>query len=273
MSLTFLLTGCVEIDVDIGIDEHYTALLSYRIALDVSVVDIQYQDVLRTALHNIGWYYQENHGFAVELQFDSDPYVLIMSRRVENRSYEQAYRSLEDMLTNEEMTLFMEIDMAFQSHERQNRYMFGAITDIPQIMRLSNVEELAPALQQQYEDAAETGKGSITLTLPTSEVINSTHQTQVRNNQAVMTVPLSFNGKTAFELSGVQNLLRDGTPAGSVDEILWEQNRFRDISILVCAAALVLFLILILVLILRRAKNRSHRGQYRSARNTDDIAY
>ena len=258
--LSFLLSGCIQIDIDIGIDEHFTALLSYNISLDTNGIDMQYQDVIRSALNNIGWYYQENLGFTVDFRSDTNPYVLVMTKRTENSSFEQAYKSLEYMLTNEEMTLFMDVDMALQNHERQNRYIFNATTDIPQIMQLSNAEELSPALQQQIEEALAIGEGIITLTLPASEVVSSTHQAQVRSSQATMTVPLSYAGQTGFELAGVVNLLRDGTPGGSIGEILWEQNRFRDLSILVCAAALVLFLILILILILTGNKRKRRKN-------------
>jgi len=266
ISLSFLLSGCIEVDVNIGIDENFTAILSYQISLDAGAVDMQHQDVLKRAMHSIGWYYQENLNFIVELNLDSEPYMMIMTRRVENSSFEQAYQSLENMLTNEEMTLFMEIDMAFQSSGRQSRYIFNAVADIPKIMQLSNAEELTPELQQQFKQAVETGEGNVTLTLPASEVISSVYPVQMRDNQAVMSVPLSFNSQTEIELSGVVNLLEDGTPGGSIDEILREQNKFREISIILCGAALVIIIILIPVLIFAGRKRKRQRN-YSSERS------
>ena len=264
LSLTCLLSGCIEIDVDIKIDEHFTSVLSYSISLDAGVVDAQYRDALRIALNNIGWYYQENLDFVIDLQIDSDPYVMVMTRRIENNSLEQAYKSLEDMLTNEEMTMFMEIDMAFQSHVRQSRYILGATADIPKIIQLSNSEELTPALQQQLEEAIETGKGSITVTLPASEVVDSSHPVQLMNNQVVMTVPMSYTGQTGLELKGVVNRLEDGTPGGIMDDILRENNGFREISLIVCGAALLVIIILIPVLIVTCVKRKRRRESWES---------
>jgi len=262
VSLSFLLSGCIQIDVDITIDEHFTATLSYNIQLDVDAVEPQNRDVLKNALHSIGWYYQENLDFTVDLQLDSNPYVLVMTRRVENNSFEQAYESLEKMLTNEDITIFMEVDMAFQSSERQNRYIFNAVADIPQIVQASNAEELTPDLQQQLENAMDTGEGSISLTLPVSEVVDSNYPTQMRYNHAVMTVPLKFNGQTSLQLNGVVNLLEDGTPGGSINEILQEKNKFREISIIVCGAALVIFIILLLILIISGSKRRNQHTSF-----------
>jgi len=254
ISLTFLLSGCLQVDVDIAIDEHYTATLSYRISLDVGAVDLQYRDALKRAVHNMGWYYQENHNFVVELLSDSDPYVMVMTKSIENSSFEQAFESLEGMLTNEDITIFMEVDMAFQSYQRQSRYIFNATADIPQIMRLSNTEELVPDLQEQLDEAMGKGEGSITLTMPASEIISSTNPVEMRYNQATMTVPLNYAGQTELGLTGVVNLLDDGTPGGSVDEIIEEQNKFREISIIICCAAFVILLIIIIVAMVKRRR-------------------
>ena len=245
--LTLLLSGCIQIDIDTGIDMDFTSYLSYRIELSVSELDLQYQDALKNSLNRIGWHYQENLGFIVELHTETEPCLLIMTKRIENDSFEQAFESLEDMLTNEDITPFMQVDMAFQSLERQKRYSISAETDIPQIMRLSNAEDLTPALQLQLEDAMETGEGEITLRLPASELVSITHQANVQNNQAVMVVPLSFTDQTGFRMAGMLNLQRDGMIGGSLEEIVQEQTRLRNISILVCGAALIILLITLLV--------------------------
>ena len=245
--LTFLLSGCIQIDIDTGIDTDFTSYLSYRIAINTDEIDLQYQDILLNALNRIGWHYQENLGFSVEIHTETVPCLLIMTRRVENNSFEHAFETLEDMLTNENMTLFMQVDSEFQSYERQNMYMLSAVTDIPQIMRLSNAEDLSPLLQDQLEEAKKSGEGTITLKLPASELVSSSHPANILNNQAYMTVPLSYKDEVSFELTGVLNLLRDGTPGGSLEEITNELIMFRNIGIVACCAALVLLLITLLI--------------------------
>jgi len=247
ITLITLLSGCIKIEISTGIDEEYTAFLSYRIEMDADEIDVRYRDILSNALNRIGWHYQEYMDFSVQLDIENNPNVLVMTKKIQNNSFEQAYTALENLLKNEEMTPFMRVDMAFDSNERQDRYIISAETDISQIMRLSNYEELSPALQEQLNNALETGTGTIILTLPNSEIATHSHQINRENNQIIMDVPLSYTERTDFELSGVLNLLVDGSPGGSLNEITHELTRFRNMSIIICAAVVVLLLIILLL--------------------------
>ena len=260
--MMFMLSGCIEIDISTGIDADFTSYLSYHLAMDISGFDTQYQDILKRAFNRIGWHYQEELGFNVQLLIDDDPITLTMTQRIENDSFEQAFASLEAMLTNEDITVFMQVDMVYQSFERQNRYLFSALTDIPQIMKLSNAEELPPPLLLQLEEAIDTGKGNITLSFPVSEVDKSTHRANVQNNQTTMVVPLSFTGQTEFEITGILNLLRDGSPGGTFDEIINEQVRLKNIALIVCIAAAGLLLITIICAALTGKKRRKKINNY-----------
>ena len=255
--LTVLLSGCIKINIDTGIDASLTAYLSYHIEMDVSELDPSYQNSLKNALNGLGWHYQEEKGFVVSLDTESDIYKLSMTRRINNNSIEEAFASLESLLTNEDITPFMAVDMAFQSSERQNRFKFGAETDISQIIRISNADELQPVLQEHLEEAMQTGEGTITLTLPASELKSASHQSNIQNDQAVLVVPLSFADKTDFELTGVINLLRDGTSGGTLEEIQQELIKYRNIAILACGAVIIILLIIFLIRSLFRMKRSS----------------
>jgi len=252
LSLMILLSACTKIDISTGIDTDFTAYLSYNIEIDVEKLDFRYHNAIKRALNEIGWYYQEELGFGVQLNIETNPYSLVMTRRIQNNSFEQAYKSLESLLINEEITPFMTLDMAFQTSERQSNYIFSATTDIPFIMSLSNAEELSPMLQQQLADSMNTGEGTITLSLPAGDLVDSSHQATLINDQVVMIVPLSFTEETGFELIGSVTMLRDGTPGGSLYEIIQEQYRLRGIVIMACIIAFGLLIITILIVILTR---------------------
>jgi len=251
-----LLSGCTKIDISIGIDADFTAYLTYHIELDVDDVEVRYHNTLKRALNELGWYYQEELNFAVELNIDTNPYSVVMTRRMQNNTFEQAYQSLNLLLTNENITPFMTVDMAFQATDRQSNYIFNATTDIPHIMSLSNAEELSPVLQEQLDNALKTGEGTITLTLPAGEPNSSSHQVDTQNNQTIMAAPLSFTEQTNLELTGTVNLLRDGTPVGSLHEVIQEQYRLRSIAIIACIAAFVILLITIILVIANKKKKR-----------------
>ena len=256
--LLVLLSGCIRVDVSLGIDEDFTAYLSYQITLDIDESDLQYQNELKHALNQIGWHYQEELGFAVGLDIDKSPYELTMTRQVPNSSFKQAFSSLEDMLTNEDMTIFMQVDMATRGFTGQDRYILSALTDIPQIMRLSNAEDLTPYIKERLEEGLEAGKGDITIILPASELIGSSHSASLKNNQAVMSVPLEFAGQTGFDLAAKINYLSDGTPGGTLEEILREHDENRTRGVYMVGAAIVMIIIALLLIvrnILRRQKH------------------
>jgi len=262
---TVLVSGCIEVDVTTGIDSNFTAFLVYDISLDVRDVEPQYQDVMRSSLNRIGWHYQEYLGFTVELHMDTDPCTLVMTRRVENGSFAQAYGSLKSMLTNEDFTLFMLVDIIYEKFERQTGFSVSAMTDLPQIMRLSNAEELPPGLSEKFEEAILNAKGSITLNLPASEIIDSSHPVDIQNNRAIMVVPMSYTDRTELKLTGVVNLLRDGTPAGTFEDIVNDLVRFRNIAFYSGCTALILMLITLLIA--ASTKKRKKKLNY----NTDII--
>jgi len=252
LSMTTLLSGCIQFNISTGVDADFNAFLIYRIEMDVGEVDLRSQNVLKNSLNRIGWHYQEYFGFIVELDIESDNCLLVMTKKTANSNLEQAFKSLEELLTNEEITPFMYVDTAFNSTGRQSRFLITAATDISQIIRLSNVEELSPALFQQFEEAVKTGSGTISVTLPVSELVSSSHQVSYFYNLATMTVPLNYSESTDFELKGVVNYLHDGTIGGTTAEIIQEQTMLRNISFLAAGALTVILFIVLLARALRK---------------------
>ena len=251
---TILLSGCFELDIEAGIDENFTSYLTYNIKLDASKLDERYQSTLRRALNEIGWIYQEEHGFNVHFDAESTPYYLSMTKRVANNGLEQAFESLERLLTNEDITPFMSIDMAFDGSDRQYRYILGGMIDIPQIMRLSNAEELSPEIQEHLENAISAGTGTVIFKLPASEVMSSTHTVDKINNIATLTAPISFTNQSLLELSATVNLHQDGTIAGTISEILRDRQSLRNMIIFICGVILVVLLIIMIIINLVKKK-------------------
>ena len=255
--LALMLSGCVQIDIETGIDQNFSAHLSYHITLSGVNYDLAYRDQLISALHQIALHYREYLGFVVDVQTEDEPYSIFMTRRVENDSFEQALQALEDMLTDESLTIFMQVEIASQSLFRHYRYTLGATVDIPQIMRLSNAEELPPAMQLQLEEALEAGRGEITVTMPASELISSTHPAKIENHQATMVVPLEFTSRVSFELEGNLNLLSSGAPGGTLDEIIRMQTLMRTAAIAACFFAAILILIVLLAIAISRRQRKT----------------
>jgi len=248
----FLLSGCLTIDINIGIDKSYASFVSYRVELDVSNIDPQYHIILSNTLNRLGWHYQQELGFAAGLDTNSHLYVLNMTKRVQNNSFKQAFESLEAMLTDEATTAFMMVDMSLQSMPRQELFYIAAMLDIPQILRLSSVDELSPELLSEFENAIETGAGTIKLTLPVSKVAKSSHNTNVNQQLSEMNIPLSYTDQTKFEFAASLIFMEDGTIGESFDDIAGQLISMRNIALIAGAAAALILLVALIAIFVRK---------------------
>lgn len=255
-ALTVLLTGCIRIDVGIGIEDDFTAYLTYEITIELEYYDIEYETQLKNALNQVGWHYQEELGFSVATHTDYSPFTLSMTRRVQNNSLEQAFSALEEMLTDEAMSIFMQVDTAFESFYRQDRYLLGAIVDIPQIMRLSSIEEMTPAITARLNQAIADGDGLISISLPASESIETTHPVSITDYRAETLILIDFNDQTEFKIEARVNYLSDGTIGPALDEIIDEQQRYGNIALIISGVALLLMIITLIIAIVRAVRMR-----------------
>ncbi|MCL2249606.1 MAG: hypothetical protein FWC13_10080 [Oscillospiraceae bacterium] len=262
---TMLLTGCIQVNVNIGITDDFTAYLTYEISVVLRDETLEHEMQLRNAINQIAWHYQEELGFTVSSQTESSPFTLTMIRMVPNNSLAQAFSSLEEMLTDESMSIFMQVDTVFESFYRQDRYLLRAMVDIPQILRMSNINELPLSVAEQLNQSIEYGDGLISLSFPASEVLASTHPVSpiVREvtgdataNRAEMLVLMDFSGQTEFGVEARVNYLRDGTIGAELDEIIAQQQQLTNISVLVSGAALLLMLITLIAAIVRAVRMR-----------------
>ena len=255
-ALTMLLTGCIQIYVDIGIEDDFTTYLRYEIIVDLDEYDAEFEVQIINALNQIGWHYQEELGFEVSIQTDYAPFNLTLMKRVRNNSLQEAFLSLEEMLTDETMSIFMQVDIAFESFYRQDRYLFGATLDMPQIMRLSNIGEMTPEISERINQAIADGDGLISISLPASESIETTHPATITDFRAETLILIDLTEQTEFEIEARVNYLRDGSLGPPLDEIIAQQEQWSNISVIVSGGALLLMIITLIAAIVRAVRMR-----------------
>jgi len=255
-ALSVLLTGCIQLDVSIGIEDDFTAYLTYEITIKIDEYNVDYEIQLRNALNQIGWHYQEELGFIASINTDDSPFTLTLTRKVQNNSLQEAFFALEEMLTDETMSVFMQVDIAFGRFYRQDRYLFGAMIDIPQIMRLSSIEEMTSEIKERLNQAVADGEGLISISLPASESIETTHPTSITDNRAETLILIDFTEQTAFEIEARVNYLRDGTVGPSLGEIIDEQQHMSNVAVIISGAALLLMIIALIAAIVRAVRMR-----------------
>jgi len=274
----FITSGCVVFDVDIGIDSNNTAYLLYRLEMDIEQFNPHQQHNFKQALYQIAVHYHENLGFSVILSTEENPVVLTAEKKVQNNSFEQAFESLKSMLTDEDKTIFMQVDMAQANYPRQTGYIINATVDIPKILESNEFDNLPKDMKQSFDEAIRINSGTISISLPADALVNATHSTEIVNDRAEMEVPISFIDLTSFELSAIRNLQRDafdsvinefdigafvalqltllfGDPN---DSFINEQNRLRAITGIIVFMAVVMIIltsvVAIIVLIVQRRR-------------------
>lgn len=250
-----LLSGCLQVSVGIGIDEVHNSYLSYDISMNVSDVDPQYHEILESALNNFGWMYQENYGFTASFNTDADNYTLTMRKTAHNDSFPEAFDSLKAMLTDESITVFSTVQMATEGFPRQDSFIIEAMLDIPRMIELSSAGELPPELLAELDKALETSGGAITLTVPVSEIADSSHDTETYGQMAKMTIPFDFTGQTEFEFRGSIVYSHSGAQSGAVEDTVLELDQLKTLVMIASASALVLLFIILLAVLLRRRRD------------------
>ena len=272
--IMFLISGCVLFDVSMGIDSNNTAYLLYHLEIDISQFNAHQQHNFRQALHRLAVHYHENLGFSVNLETDSNPLILTAEKRIANNNFEQAFDSLKSMITDEQMTIFMKVDMAEVSYPRQSGYIINATVDIPRIIQSNEMEELPPRFLRSYEDAIRDSSGTLTITLPADEIVDASHVAEIINGQVEMTVPLSFSRQTGFGLSARQYLQNTDidSPIGTVieqmfkqilggfdDTFIGEQVRFRAIARMISFIGVVVIIVTVVIVTIVAIVRRLNR--------------
>lgn len=211
-----LLTGCLQVDVETGIDNDYSAYLAYNVQIVPHDGTSTQRLALVEDLKRLKAYYEDQPGLAVEssqLLAVSDGYVFKIEKRVQANSYEEAFDLWQEMVTDESLTLFMQAETAFVPQEYQLLFSVAATADVPKIIELGNVAELKYSARQSLEATLEDCTGSITVTLPATSVALGDDAELLPGGLASLTVPLDFSGETKLALQTRLDLDENGRPA------------------------------------------------------------
>lgn len=253
---TIFSAGCLEVNINVGIDERYNSFLEYEIAMDIADVDPQYHKILGSAVNSLGWHYQEQYGFLVGVNTDTEIYTLTMKKSVPNDSFPQAYRSLEGMLTDEDVSTFMLVDMTLENLPHVDSYVMGAMLDTEHIAGMSNIEEMPPDVQDEFHKGLAGSSGIITLTLPVSEVFGYSHEYEHLYRTAIMQIPIDFNSQTEFDFRG-SVIYSDGDMTLDTFEVISDNIEQLKTMLFIAAGAILALLLIIMIAVLVRVHRQN----------------
>ena len=213
MIMLLAFTGCAKVDIETGVDQRCNAFLTY--VIDVDLTSINSDQVLSTmsTLDDMMDHYKNELGFEVSqsnTDVASGTCRYEMTKTIPNDNYEDAFNTLQKMLTDESITPFMQVDMTSKATKYQQLYSFTGELDFETIYKTTNIESFPKDLQDSIRQSFEAGEGTVTIFLPDVES---------------KTVPFSFNQKTT--LSSSTRLSTDG------DEVIHKsmENILQDFQI------------------------------------------
>ncbi len=235
-----LLCGCMQLDVDTGVDGANNAYLTYYLALDTSELDARQRGDVRAGVQQLAQYYEQTLGFAVTDESDEDGQLAYTFEKVvPNDTPKQAFDALEALLTDERQTVFLQVEMAQTQQPHQQYYSLAATADMGKLAALSNIEAFPTSMRDAYAAAVPLCTGTMRLTLPASEVSASSGPAAVADGLAVLEAPLSFTQAERYELATLRNLVAGAYVPLSADELAAGQRQKAWAAAAVCAVGLL----------------------------------
>ena len=258
--LTF--TGCAQVTIATGIDDNYDVYLSYVIKVDLTQIEARQVASTVDALDMLVKHYKDNLGFET-VSSDTDSvqglwqYSLV--KTIPNDSYQQAFNTLQDMLTDEKITPFMQVDMTSKITEYQQLYSFKGELDFETIYKTTNIESFPQSVKDTINQNFQSSKGLFTLELPGSEIENASDgETFVFGESADLTTPFEFGQKTPIELSTRLNTTGEEVIKKPMESILQDLN---NNLYLVIAIGIIAFITIIIGILLHSRKN-NHKNNH-----------
>lgn len=199
-SLTVLtFTGCMTVDIDVGIDDGQDAFIRYDLVLDMSEFDSRQAATIDNSIDSICDYY-EDLGFNVKKSGTSSSKTseFEFTKTVSCNSTQEAFEELEKMLTDESMTPFSKLDMTTTSTDFQQLFHMDGALDFKQIYNNANIDDFSPTMQELFADTYVNSEGTLTVLLPGIEAENASGETDYNEYDITMTVPIDFEGETSF---------------------------------------------------------------------------
>ena len=263
-----LLAGCVQMDIELGVDESYSAYITYHLHLDLSEMDGPEKISAGEGVEELLSYYETMRGVSVtppKSLDDTDEYDFSISKSISCDSYEEAFAELRKMLTDVTVTPFIEVDMTCETTEQQQLYHIQATTDFSNVLASSNLPEFPPSLQKKIQEAFAACTGSVSVHLPGTEIENASGEAKLTEYQVSMQTPFDFNSQTPFELTTRLNLYDGMASEKTIAEILQEFQRTKYIGIGVAAAGFLIVIAGVLLFVNARknarAKTTTPEGQ------------
>lgn len=277
--LSLIFAGCADIQFDCGVDEDYNAYLKYDITLDTASLEAENTTLAKATLNRLQRYCETN----LEVEVDSEQsdttgiYSLRITKTVPNKSYGEAFEALEEMLTDEKLTPFLNLTMESKDTKYEHGYYFSAEADLSKIIETANMEDQSPAIKEYFEKSIEDITGSFRVSLPATRLFEDT--AELSGGIASCQSPWSLDKPVKLCISAgvsdgqvadvsadiaadiLKTTADDGSGEADVFSVISNaeglKGKYLNVLYIAGSAGAVFFVVLIVLLVSGRKKKRS----------------
>ena len=242
----FLLSGCVRGTVSCGIDKDRQAFLRYEAQVDLSEMPQAYRQAVTQAVDDLEEEYAALD-FTVAREDAEDRILLEMERRVQGDSYADAFEALRELLTDEEITPFVQVEMREEHTDREQYFSIAAQADGESIVKTVRAEELPADLRKTVAAWVENSAVTFSVELPGHTYTSAGEVTVDSDNICRVTVPMELDGQTGIDLT-TRFTLEDGKIAQvplekQIQTFTWLQFSLLGAGVLFLIAAFILIIV------------------------------
>ncbi len=195
--------GCATVTVSCGIDEQSAAYIAYDVVADVSTLGKTEKDGISSSLNELA-VHLESKGFTVEKTgfFDAgDSVELACVIRRDADSYMEAFDALEQLLTDENITPFVYVNMASAEEAYDQAFVLEVQTDVAAMMQAGGLDRLPPYFRENVDRALSESTADIVLTLPATEIAEGDGAFVEGSNIYIQSTALDLHGITTAKLA------------------------------------------------------------------------
>ena len=235
-----LLCGCMNMNIKYEITNKFLVKVSYEVQVDLTEIPSSEVYELKGAIVDVVTKYEER-GFIITGDY-KEVIDFKMNYEKQAESYEEAYKILDELITDPEISIFLSADMNTKAQEYEQAFFFNFETDIAKILDESGLNVLPPTIKNGIYKYMENSVINLSVIMPRVNVVEIDDKTTVEHTKknSIFSTVLSFEEATIMSFVARMSLDDGRVIDKTIDEsIEATQNQIKLYGILLYVGIVV----------------------------------